>query len=157
MKFTFVRIMAVGLAIGLWHHNALTCTASTTTDPTPQERSTQTLSDASKLDLTEEQKVQLARIEAQTRSQLEALLTPTQLEQLKIALKQDTAQNTSVFATLNLTPDQQTILEGILQVYEQQVAAILTPSQLEQLRQQPSLTPLELEQMRRNIPQLHGD
>ena len=88
-----------------------------------------------RLGLTEEQKAKIASIRQNSRSQIEAVLTPQQREQLKTA-RQDTRQNRrQAFTALNLTPEQKTQMRQIRQSAKSQFEAVLTPEQREKLQQ----------------------
>ena len=85
------------------------------------------------LNLTDAQKTQLQQIKESTRQQMNAVLTPQQQEQKRLAKEQRQRPN------LNLSADQQSRIQAIRQSSKSQMEAVLTPEQrqqLEQLRQQ---------------------
>ena len=88
-----------------------------------------------RLGLTQEQKAKIAQIRQNTRSQIEAVLTPQQLEQLKTAMQDSRQSKRQAFSTLNLTQEQRTQMRQIRQSAKSQYEAVLTPQQLEQLQQ----------------------
>lgn len=88
-----------------------------------------------RLQLTPEQKAKIAEIRRNTRSQIEALLTPQQKEQLKAAMQQSRQERRQAFAALNLTPEQKTQMRQIRQSAKSQYEAVLTPEQLQQMQQ----------------------
>jgi hypothetical protein len=79
------------------------------------------------------QVIRLNQINAQTRSTLQAILTPTQLVQLEDALESDTDISQTALTALKLSPAQQTELMQIL-LSTQQPTDVLTPNQIEQAR-----------------------
>ncbi len=86
------------------------------------------------LNLTAAQKAQLKQIHVATRSQINAILTPTQQAQLASAKGQ--GQAGKVWSSLNLTADQKAKLRALRQSEKQQTDAVLTPAQRQQLQQQ---------------------
>lgn len=88
-----------------------------------------------RLQLTQEQKAKMAEIRNNTRSQIEAILTPQQKEQLKAAMQEPRQRRRETFAALNLTPEQQTQMRQIRQSAKSQFEAVLTPEQRQQMQQ----------------------
>jgi periplasmic protein CpxP/Spy len=86
------------------------------------------------IQLTPPQVAKIDQIRAQTRAQIEAILTPKQLETLKTALGNRQGVN-SAFAAMNLSADQQNRMRQVIQTSQQQIANVLTPAQKERLRQ----------------------
>ena len=100
-----------------------------------------------KLNLSDQQKEQMRQIHKDVRSQIEAVLTPQQLEQLKTARQnrqadqagQDPQGRRSVMASLNLSDEQKAKIKDIKQAQKRRFEAVLTANQkqqLEQMRQQ---------------------
>lgn len=87
------------------------------------------------LNLTPEQKTRMAEIQSQTRSQIEAVLTPQQREQLNAAMQESGQKRRGAFANLNLTAEQQAQMRQIKQSAKSQMRAVLTPEQQQQLQQ----------------------
>ncbi len=87
------------------------------------------------LNLTEAQKAQLKQIGQSTRSQIQAVLTPQQQEQMK-QVRAEGQKMREMVKDLNLTADQKTKIRDIMQASRQQMEAVLTPEQRAQLRQQ---------------------
>ncbi len=87
------------------------------------------------LNLTEAQKAQLKQIGQSTRSQIQAVLTPQQQEQMKQVRAQREKLRETV-TSLNLTAEQKTKIREIMQSTRQQMEGVLTPEQRAQLRQQ---------------------
>lgn len=95
------------------------------------------------LNLTDEQKAQLKQIREATRSQIDAVLTPEQQAQLAAAKQQRqegqpgqrVKKARGMWASLNLTADQKTRIQAIRQDAKQQMNAVLTPEQRQQLEQ----------------------
>ncbi|PSB30066.1 hypothetical protein [Stenomitos frigidus] len=84
--------------------------------------------------LTPEQAEQLKQLDAQTRSHLQGMLTPTQLTQLECALKSADGISRAEIVALNLSPAQQVELMQILMSTQQQATDVLTPDQIETVR-----------------------
>ena len=84
--------------------------------------------------LTPEQAERLNQLDAQTRSHLQAILTPTQLMHLEIALQSADGISRTAVTALNLSPAQQTELMQILLSTQQQTTDVLTPDQIETVR-----------------------
>jgi Spy/CpxP family protein refolding chaperone len=87
------------------------------------------------LNLTPEQRTRMAEIRSQTRSQIEAVLTPQQREQLKATMQESRQKRREAFANLNLTPEQKAQMRQIKQSAKSQFEAVLTPEQQQQLQQ----------------------
>ena len=87
-----------------------------------------------KLGLTQEQKDKIAEIRRNTRTQIEAVMTPAQREQLK-TVRESRQRRREALASLNLTPEQKTRLQQIRQSAKSQFDAVLTPEQQQQLQQ----------------------
>lgn len=84
--------------------------------------------------LTPEQAEHLNQLDAQTRSELQIILTPKQLTQLEAALESTDGISQSAIVALNLSPAQQTELMQILMSTRQQAPTVLTPDQIETMR-----------------------
>lgn len=85
------------------------------------------------LNLTDAQKAQIQQIKQSTRQQMDAIFTPAQKEQRRLAREQRQKPN------LNLTEDQKAKLKAIRQSSKSQMEAVLTAEQkqkLQELRQQ---------------------
>ena len=89
------------------------------------------------LNLTAEQKAQLQQIGQQTGSQIESLLTPQQREQIRANASQGsrTGNKQALSAQLNLSNEQISKIQEIRKSSEQKMQAVLTPEQLEKIRQ----------------------
>ncbi|BAY46816.1 hypothetical protein SAMD00079811_44310 [Scytonema sp. HK-05] len=89
------------------------------------------------LNLTAEQKSQLQQIGQETRSQIESLLTPQQREQLRANASQAprTGNRQAGTAQLNLSDEQIAKIKEIRKSSEERMQAVLTPEQLEKIRQ----------------------
>lgn len=98
-----------------------------------------------RLGLTDAQKNQIKDIHRNSRAQMEAILTPEQKQQLEAAKqarqgqpRQQTGQGQRPkkgFASLNLTEEQKTKMREIRESEKNQIQAILTPEQQQQLKQ----------------------
>ncbi|MBE9019102.1 P pilus assembly/Cpx signaling pathway, periplasmic inhibitor/zinc-resistance associated protein [Chroococcidiopsis sp. CCALA 051] len=87
-----------------------------------------------KLGLTQEQRDKIAEIRRNTRTQIEAVMTPAQREQLK-TVRESRQRRREALASLNLTPEQKTKMQQIRQSAKSQFDAVLTPQQQQQLQQ----------------------
>jgi protein CpxP len=103
-----------------------------------------------RLNLTEAQKAQMQTIQTNTRNQIEAILTPEQKAQLQAAKEARQTQRQAGqgqrqarqgqrpqkgFANLNLTEQQKTQMRQIHQTSREQMLAVLTPQQRQQLEE----------------------
>lgn len=86
------------------------------------------------LNLTDTQKVQAWGIGQQVLTQVQALLTPAQKNQLKTAI-QNGGDLRSAIATVNLTASQKTAMRDILKSTKSQFDQVLTPEQQQQMQQ----------------------
>jgi periplasmic protein CpxP/Spy len=86
------------------------------------------------LQLTPPQIAQIDKIRAQTRADIEAILTPKQMETLKTSLQNRQGVN-AAFAAMNLTQDQQKRMREAIESSQQKIANVLTPAQKERLIQ----------------------
>lgn len=97
------------------------------------------------LGLTDEQKTKMREIRRNARAEMKKVLTPAQQETLKAAMQQRRNQGLQgkgkrewrkqVFNSLNLTNTQKNQMRAIKESTKQQMKAVLTPGQLEQLQQ----------------------
>ena len=102
-----------------------------------------------RLNLTQDQKSQMMRIQQQTRQQIEGVLTPDQLQQYKAAMQnhqhgmQDGLNSAprshggrhNPFANLNLSQDQKNQIQHITKSSREQMNSVLTDTQRQQLEQ----------------------
>jgi periplasmic protein CpxP/Spy len=98
-----------------------------------------------RLGLTDSQKTQIKEIRRNSRTQMEAILTPEQKQQLQAAKQERQGQPRQErsqgerpkkgFAFLNLTPEQKTKMREIRESEKNQIQAILTPEQQQQLKE----------------------
>ncbi|AFZ59556.1 P pilus assembly/Cpx signaling pathway, periplasmic inhibitor/zinc-resistance associated protein [Anabaena cylindrica FACHB-243] len=98
-----------------------------------------------KLGLTDAQKTRMQEIRRNARAEMEKVLTTEQKEQLKAAMQARKEQGSQGqgrgqwkkdgFAGLNLTEAQKTRMREIKESSKQQMQAVLTPAQQEQLKQ----------------------
>ncbi|MBW4667885.1 MAG: P pilus assembly/Cpx signaling pathway, periplasmic inhibitor/zinc-resistance associated protein [Cyanomargarita calcarea GSE-NOS-MK-12-04C] len=139
MKLKNLSLIAAAIALSLTAtHEAK---AQTNSPQPPQQVAPAQKKDAfERLGLTDAQKTQLKEIRENSKSQIEAILTPAQREQLKTAIQ--SGERKRGFASLNLTSEQKTQIREIKQSSRQKMEAVLTPEQQEQLKQ-----------MRQNRPQ----
>ncbi|WP_017654480.1 Spy/CpxP family protein refolding chaperone [Fortiea contorta] len=95
------------------------------------------------LNLTEDQKNQLKTIRTNTRSRIEALLTPEQKQKLQEAKAnrsrgqrpQGERSQGGPFAFLNLSETQKTQIKQIMESSKQEMEAVLTPEQRQKLQE----------------------
>lgn len=87
------------------------------------------------LNLTEQQQNEIAAIRADTRSQIETVLTPEQKQALWDGVNQQQSLQ-DILASLNISPEQRSQIVAILQSSREQFRATLTDEQRQQLRQE---------------------
>ncbi|OZH55567.1 hypothetical protein AFK68_03775 [Hydrocoleum sp. CS-953] len=87
------------------------------------------------LNLTLEQKAEWEEIRAQTKAEIQNILTPEQQEELETLTSQGQKKREAI-RQLNLSEQQKTQMREIMQSSRQQMANILTEEQLQQVRQQ---------------------
>jgi periplasmic protein CpxP/Spy len=92
------------------------------------------LSRLNSLNLTAEQKTKLEQLREKTRTQMNEVFTPEQLQQAKLRREQYKAM-AQQWQSLNLTADQKAKLQEIRRSSKAQLQAILTPEQQQQARQ----------------------
>jgi protein CpxP len=112
---------------------------------TPTEVKPSRNSPFERLGLTDSQKTQIKEIRRNSRAQMEAILTPEQKQQLQAAKqarqgqpRQQRGQGEGAkkgWASLNLTPEQKTKMREIRESEKNQIQAILTPQQQQQLKE----------------------
>ena len=145
MKIKLMPLLAGAIALSavatpfIVKAQAETPNQSAPTQTTPQRQGRW-----NKLNLSDQQKEQMRQIHKDVRSQIEAVLTPQQLEQLKTARQNRQAGQApqgrrSVMASLNLSDEQKAKIKDIKQAQKRRFEAVLTANQkqqLEQMRQQ---------------------
>ena len=120
--------------------------ANSSTQPVPTQSNQRYQGKWDKLNLSDQQKAQLRQIHDETRTQMEAVFTPQQLEQLKAAGQNHQARQAgqarqarqgkdSIMAALNLTDAQKAKLKEIKDAKKARMQAVLTPEQQQQLQQ----------------------
>jgi Spy/CpxP family protein refolding chaperone len=132
---------------------ALTLTATpfvaVAQDATPNRQQGKEFAEKSpwqQLGLTEAQKSKLMEINRNTRAEMAKVLTKEQKQQLQAAMQERRNQGlqgegkgkgkkNNPFATLNLTDAQKTRMQEIKKSSKQQMEAVLTPAQRQQLKQ----------------------
>ncbi|MDY7006220.1 MAG: Spy/CpxP family protein refolding chaperone [Cyanobacteriota bacterium] len=87
------------------------------------------------LNLTPEQKTQWEEIRAQSKAQIQNILTPEQQQQLQTLTSQGQRPRRAM-KQLNLSEEQKTQMREIMQSSREQMANMLTEEQREQFRQQ---------------------
>jgi Spy/CpxP family protein refolding chaperone len=123
-----VSIVATATAPSLAQQSTTTPPATTKTAPattsTPSSNGTNPQAQAiEQLKLTKDQQAKLVKLQQTVMQQKIAVLTPSQKEQVQLAMKQGKTPN------LTLTADQQTQLKAIQAAAIAQQDAILTPEQ----------------------------
>lgn len=98
-----------------------------------------------RLGLTDAQKTQIKEIRRNSRTQMDAILTPEQKQQLEAAKQARQGQPRQArgqgerpkkgWASLNLTEDQKTKMRGIRESEKNQIQAILTPEQQQKFKE----------------------
>lgn len=97
------------------------------------------------LNLTQDQKDQIKQIRTDTQSKIEAVLTDEQRQKLQDAKahrgqrqygqrQQGQHQHRGPFASLNLSDDQKTQIKQIMESSKQDIQAVLTPEQQQQIQ-----------------------
>lgn len=86
------------------------------------------------LNLSAEQKTKIEQLKTNTRTQIEAVLTPEQRQKFT-AMKNDRSNMRDGWESLNLTADQKSKIQAIRQNNRQQLQAILTPAQQSQIKE----------------------
>jgi Spy/CpxP family protein refolding chaperone len=135
MQFKFIPVLASAIALSI-------ATAPLAAKAEPTAPAPQTIAQAQErgarrfeqLGLTQEQRDKMAEIRRNTRTQVEAVFTPEQREQLA-AIRESRQKRREALASLNLTPEQKTRLQQIRQSAKSQFDAVLTPEQREKLQQ----------------------
>ncbi|UBF28020.1 hypothetical protein K9N68_09050 [Kovacikia minuta CCNUW1] len=129
---------------------------------TPAPEAPQVQKNRNKLNLTEDQKARMKQVRESTRAQIEAVLTDEQKAQLQTLKEQRRARwqqrqaarqagqttgqpeqsarqpgqrGKGMWAALNLTEEQKNKIKAIREDSRKQMAAILTPEQLQQMQQ----------------------
>ena len=105
-------------------------TAQTESQPNPQKKRGDRLAS---LNLSEQQKSQLKQIREQSRSQFEAILTPSQLSKLQAA-KGTKVNRREVMSSLGLSEAQKSKMKDLRKSSMEQMKAVLTPEQQQQMR-----------------------
>ncbi|AFZ28820.1 hypothetical protein Glo7428_0211 [Gloeocapsa sp. PCC 7428] len=86
------------------------------------------------IELSAEQQAQMEQIRNETRTQIEAVLTPEQRQQWQAAT-QNGQRRRGAMASLNLSEAQRTQIRQIMQSSKERVTAVLTPEQRQQIEQ----------------------
>ena len=83
--------------------------------------------------LNQQQQNQLAQIRRDTRAQIDAILTPKQREQFKVAMQSPQGRR-AAFTAMKLSDDQKSQMQAIIQSAQSRAEAILTPQQRQQIQ-----------------------
>jgi hypothetical protein len=86
------------------------------------------------IELSQSQEAQIDQIRAQTRQQVEGILSPEQRNQFKGTLEQGQGLRQAI-AAMNLSPEQKSQLRQVFQSTRTQVSGLLTAQQKQQLMQ----------------------
>lgn len=127
---------------------ALTFAATPLVLHAQSDRPIQDLPQFAGVELTQDQQDELAQIREETRAQIEAILTPEQLELFRAA-KESGQVRREAFAQMNLSDEQRAQIREIREAAKSESQAILTPEQQEQIRENMR----SLRQQRRQQPQ----
>jgi periplasmic protein CpxP/Spy len=146
MQFKFIPVLASAIALSI-------ATAPLVAKAEPNAPAPQRIAQAKdrgarrfeQLGLTQAQRDKMAEIRRNTRTQVEAVLTPEQRQQLAAA-RESRQRRREAMASLNLTPEQKTRLQQIRQSAKSQFDAVLTPEQRQ-----------KLQEFRANRRSQHGD
>ena len=85
------------------------------------------------VNLTQQQQNQLAQIRRDTRVQIDAILTPKQRDQFKVAMQSPQGRR-AAFTAMNLSDEQKSHMQAIIQSAQSRAEAILTPQQRQQIQ-----------------------
>ncbi len=133
--FTLVQSRASTLK-----HGALAAIAATAISLTPTAAKaqlplvTEIFPFLSGIELTSQQKIQLADLGSQALSQFEQIVTADQRTQFRTALGQGKSL-AEALTVMNITPQQQTQLQGAFRTATQQLISTLTPAQRQKILQ----------------------
>ena len=138
MQFKFIPVLASAIAVSI--ATAPLAAKAETIAPAPQTiaqaqaRPDKVSPRFEQLGLTQEQRDKIAEIRRNTRTQVEAVFTPEQRQQLETA-RESKQRRREAIASINLTPEQKTRLQQIRQSAKSQFDAVLTPEQRQKLQQ----------------------
>lgn len=134
MQFKFIPVLASAIALSI-------AAAPLVAQAEPNAPAPQTIAQEDKaprrfeqLGLTQAQRDKMAEIRRNTRTQLQAVFTPEQRQQLEAA-RENRQRRREALVSLNLTPAQKTRLQQIRQSAKAQFDAVLTPEQRQKLQQ----------------------
>jgi len=135
MQLKFIPVLASAIALSI-------ATTPLAAKAEPNAPAQQTIAQAQdkvphrfeRLGLTQAQRDKMAEIRRNTRTQVEAVFTPEQRQQLETA-RESRQRRREAMASLNLTPAQKTRLQQIRQSAKSQFEAVLTPEQRQKLQQ----------------------
>lgn len=113
---------------------ALTLAATPLALQAQSNRSIQDSPQFAGVELTQEQQDELTQIREETRAQIEAILTPEQLELFRAA-KESGQVRREAFAAMNLSDEQRAEIREIRESAKAQSQEILSPEQQEQIRE----------------------
>lgn len=131
MKRPFIALLA-GAALLVAPLTVSSAQAQLNRRPAGFSRSQPALMQA--LDLSTQQKVQLAQLMKQLQNQVQAVLTAEQKSQLQTAL-QNGSNLSDAIAAVDLSDAQKTEIRNLVKASRNQFANLLTPEQKQQLRQ----------------------
>ncbi|MEA5616305.1 P pilus assembly/Cpx signaling pathway, periplasmic inhibitor/zinc-resistance associated protein [Cronbergia sp. UHCC 0137] len=135
MKFKTLSLMAGAIALTL---TATPFAVQAQTNFSAPIQIAQGKNNLDKLELTDAQKTQIQEIQRNTKAEIEKILTSEQKAKLKAEKRKARRQRRKggdVFASLNLTETQKTQISQIKESAKQQINAVLTPAQREQMEE----------------------
>jgi periplasmic protein CpxP/Spy len=135
MKSKLMSILAGAIALSFAATPLIVNAQANPNAPSPGEAS-QPFKKMEGLNLTQEQKDKMKEIRENTRTQIQGILTAEQQQQFQAAMQSGQRQRRGqVFASLNLTEEQKTKIREVMQTSKQNMRAVLTPEQQQQLEQ----------------------
>jgi hypothetical protein len=132
-----LKSVLVGV-LALVQSGAIAAIATTTIVMTPVAAKAQTASFTdvfpilSGVELTTQQKIQLIELASNVQSQIGQIVTPEQQNRFRTALGQGQGFAEAI-AAMNITPDQQTRLQGVLTTVRPQIVSTFTQTQRQKI------------------------
>src|SRR5687768_15777143 len=130
MKIKFIPVLVSAIALGLGTVPVLTSIAQAQDAGAPTQARPMKGRMMQDLNLTADQQARIKQIHEETRAQMDAILTPTQRQQLQDAKAQARAnpgqrmQRRGMKQALNLTEEQKTRMRELKQAAKEQISAV---------------------------------
>ncbi len=158
MKIKFIPVLVSAIALGLGTVPMLTSIAQAQDSGAPTQTRPMKGWMMQDLNLTAEQQASIKQIHEETRAAMEAILTPTQRQQLQDAKAQAQAnpgqwkQRRGMKEALNLTEEQKTRMRELKQSAKERISAVLTAEQRQQLQERQQMRRQRWQQRQNNQP-----